>query len=83
MLDEKVRIGKAAEILGVTVQTLRNWEKAGKLCSSRSPGGQRYYMLCDLQRYMLDIETLGWHGQRALSRQKFQMSITADGMIVL
>jgi hypothetical protein len=60
MLDEKVRIGKAAEILGVTVQTLRNWEKAGKLCSSRSLGGQRYYMLRDIQRYMLDIEALGW-----------------------
>ncbi len=60
MIEGKVRIGKAAKILGVTVQTLRNWEKTGKLRASRSPGGQRYYELQNLHRFMLDIESLGW-----------------------
>lgn len=60
MKEEKVRIGKVAEMLGVTVQTLRNWEKSGKLRAHRSAGGQRYYELQDIQRFMLDIETLGW-----------------------
>lgn len=55
-----MRIGKAAEILGVTVQTLRNWEKSGKLRAYRSPGGQRYYGLSDLRRFMVVLETLGW-----------------------
>jgi hypothetical protein len=60
MKEEKIRIGKAAEMLDVTVQTLRNWEKSGKLRAHRSVGGQRYYELQDIQHFMLDIEKLGW-----------------------
>ncbi len=60
MKEEKLRIGKVAEMLGVTVQTLRNWEKSGKLRAYRSVGGQRYYELQDIQRFMLDVEALGW-----------------------
>lgn len=55
-----MRISKAAEMLGVTAQTLRNWEKSGKFVPQRSAGGQRYYRLQDLQRFALDIEKLGW-----------------------
>jgi hypothetical protein len=60
MNDNKIRIGEAASMLGVSVQTLRNWEKTGKLLSQRSPGGQRYYFLQDLQRFALDLPKLGW-----------------------
>lgn len=60
MNEEKIRIGKAAEILGISIQTLRNWEKTGKFLPQRSPGGQRYYFLQDLQRFALDLEKLGW-----------------------
>ncbi|OGY32344.1 MAG: hypothetical protein A3C02_04355 [Candidatus Andersenbacteria bacterium RIFCSPHIGHO2_02_FULL_45_11] len=60
MIEGKVRIGEAAKILGVTTQTLRNWEKTGKLHSYRSAGGQRYYQLQDLHRFLIDIEALGW-----------------------
>lgn len=59
MADEKMRIGEAAKLLGVTVQTLRNWEKSGKLPAHRSPGGQRYYERRDLQRFMVDSQALG------------------------
>ncbi|MDP3956275.1 MAG: MerR family transcriptional regulator [bacterium] len=59
-MDEEIRIGKAAEILGVTVQTMRNWEKMGKLKANRSAGGQRYYKLQDIQRFALDLEIVGW-----------------------
>lgn len=39
-----IKIGKAAEILGVSIQTLRRWETDGTLVSHRkSPGGTRYY----------------------------------------
>jgi putative resolvase len=39
-----VKIGKAAEILGVEVQTGRGWEKSGELIPDRrSKGGARYY----------------------------------------
>lgn len=39
-----IKIGEAAELLGVTVQTLRRWEKQGQLKPTRkSDGGTRYY----------------------------------------
>lgn len=39
-----VKIGKAAELLGVDVKTLRRWEKSGELVPDRkSGGGVRYY----------------------------------------
>lgn len=59
MKSEKIRIGKAAQMLGLTIQTLRNWEKTGKLLPQRSQGGQRYYLLEDIQRFALDLEKLG------------------------
>ncbi len=60
MQNNKIRIGKAAEILGVTTQTLRNWEKTGKLTPKRSAGGQRYYDAEEVQRFAVDIKRLGW-----------------------
>lgn len=57
---EKIRVGKAAKMLGVTIQTLRNWEKSGKLRAGRTKGGQRYYELSDLRRFLLDLKKLGW-----------------------
>lgn len=56
---QNVRIGKAAKILGVSVQTLRNWEKSGKLCAGRSEGKQRFYALQDLSNFALDLKMLG------------------------
>jgi molybdopterin-binding protein len=35
------RIGRAAELLGVRVETLRRWERDGKLATVRTSGGQR------------------------------------------
>lgn len=59
-MKEEIRIGKAAEMIGVSVQTLRNWEKAGKLQPLRSPGGQRYYRLADINRFIIDLRQLSW-----------------------
>jgi predicted site-specific integrase-resolvase len=39
-----IKVGKAAEMLGVTVQTLHAWEASGELLPDRkSAGGRRYY----------------------------------------
>lgn len=39
-----IKIGKAAEILGVTIQTLHKWEATGELVPDRkSASGTRYY----------------------------------------
>jgi molybdopterin-binding protein len=35
------RIGQAAEAIGVRVETLRRWERDGKLTTVRTSGGQR------------------------------------------
>ncbi len=58
--EKKVRISQAAKIMGVTAQTLRNWEKSGKLRALRSIGGQRYYVLDEVQRLALDLPKLAW-----------------------
>lgn len=36
-------IGEAAEFLGVSIDTLRRWERRGKVKTHRSPGGHRYF----------------------------------------
>lgn len=40
-MGEQIRIGTAASILGVSVDTLRRWEKDGRIAFERSAGGQR------------------------------------------
>src|SRR3989338_6114196 len=60
MDKDRIRIGEAAKILGVTAQTLRNWEKSRKLVSERSSGGQRFYRLEDVRRFAVDLQKLAW-----------------------
>jgi molybdopterin-binding protein len=45
-----LRIGEAAELLGVSVPTLRRWETAGRIRSARSEGGQRTIALAEVER---------------------------------
>jgi molybdopterin-binding protein len=40
-MTDAYRIGEAAEILGVRIETLRRWERERKLTTKRTPGGQR------------------------------------------
>lgn len=40
-MGEQIRIGQAAAILGVSVDTLRRWERNGRVVFARSEGGQR------------------------------------------
>src|SRR5256885_11617044 len=45
-----IRIGRAAEALGVSVETLRRWEAQGTLSVTRSRGGQRLIDATELSR---------------------------------
>lgn len=45
----KVSIGKAAKVLGVSIQTLRRWEWEGKIQPERTLHGHRRYDLAKLQ----------------------------------
>ncbi|WP_370691480.1 MerR family DNA-binding transcriptional regulator, partial [Methylicorpusculum sp.] len=39
-----IKIGEAAALLGVSVDTLRKWERTGELLPARkTQGGTRYY----------------------------------------
>lgn len=60
MKEKTIRIGEAAAMLGVTTQTLRNWEKSGRLRAARTRGGQRTYIVADLKRLLVDLPELGW-----------------------
>jgi len=41
-MEDLVRIGVAASALGVSVDTLRRWERAGRVTFVRGPNGQRH-----------------------------------------
>ena len=50
-------IKEAAEILGVSPLTLRNWDKSGKFKAHRHPmNNYRVYKLSALERIIEDIE---------------------------
>ena len=53
-MDRSVRVGEAAELLGVSVDTLRRWTASGRLRVRRSAGGQRLVALADLRRLRED-----------------------------
>jgi predicted site-specific integrase-resolvase len=44
----KVSISRAAKELGVSITTLRRWEKAGKIVPERTANGHRRYDLSQL-----------------------------------
>lgn len=51
-------IKEAAEILGVSPLTLRNWDKSGKFPAARHPmNNYRVYKLSSLERIIDDIES--------------------------
>ncbi len=65
-LRDFLRISEAAEYLGVSPNTLRNWERAGKILAERHP----------VNRYRLfrqqDLDTLLGQVDRAAPRNQLQ-----------
>ncbi len=49
-----LRIGQAAELLGVGVDTLRRWESDGRLVTARSTGGQRLVPIPEVSRLLAE-----------------------------
>ena len=46
----RIRLGRAAEMLGLSVDTVRRWVDAGQLEAIRSTSGQRWVALASVQR---------------------------------
>jgi len=49
-----LRISKAADLLGVTPQTLRVWDAAGTIKVVRSPGGHRLVPMSEVDRLLAE-----------------------------
>ncbi len=57
MWKKYLKIKEAAEFLGVSQLTLRNWDKRKKLASYRHPvNNYRLYRLPDLEKFLEKIE---------------------------
>ena len=48
----RLRVGQAAEMLGVSVETLRRWETEGRVRMERSDGGQRLIGIDEVSRIL-------------------------------
>ena len=47
-----LNVGQAADYLGVSAASLRNWSDQGKVPVYRTPGGQRRYRVTDLEKFI-------------------------------
>ena len=47
---EMVSIGEVARLLGVSVDTVRRWERAGRIHAHRTAGGQRRFPASEVDR---------------------------------
>jgi molybdopterin-binding protein len=54
MMTPTIRIGQAAELLGVGVETLRRWELEGRLATTRTEGGQRRVPIAEVTRLLAE-----------------------------
>jgi molybdopterin-binding protein len=59
MTTSALRVGQAAEMLGVTVDTIRRWELHGRLRLDRSSGGQRLVPLAEVTRLLAERRRSG------------------------
>lgn len=53
-MSEELRPSQAAEMLSVSVDTLRRWEAEGRLSVSRSAGGQRRIPIAEVRRLLAE-----------------------------
>ena len=62
MSSKLVKIGEASELLGVSIDTLRRWDKSGKFPSIRGDlHGHRFYNFSDIENklnYSTDYRNL-------------------------
>jgi molybdopterin-binding protein len=72
------RIGQAAELLGVSVDTVRRWADAGRLGTTRTEGGQRVVDGAALAEFMAGHWHLPEHDDviAQSARNRFQGIVT-------
>jgi molybdopterin-binding protein len=71
-----MRVGQAAELLGVSIDTLRRWESAGKLRVRRSAGGQRLVGLADIRSLLAERRRKRAPNRAQSARNRFPGVVT-------
>ena len=71
-----LRIGEAAEALGVSVATLRRWEAEGRIRPARSSGGQRTISLTEVERLRRDRSAQRRRKVAGSARNRFDGVVT-------
>lgn len=51
-VDKLVSVGEAAALVGVSTDTIKRWEKAGRIKSTRTPTGHRRFRRGDVVRLL-------------------------------
>jgi hypothetical protein len=60
MKEKLLNIREAAQFLGISIDTLRRWDKSGKLVAlKKTKGTHRYYPMKDLEMFSSDLVQLG------------------------
>ena len=69
-LNEYLTVGEAAQILGVSKDTLRRWDRAGKLEARRHPiTGYRLYLRRELEALLGQLQTRRSSGRAGVTRK--------------
>lgn len=77
MEDDGLRIGQAAALLGVSIDTLRRWEAEGALAVRRSAGGQRLVPVEEVRRLLADRRQPQRPVARSSARNQLDAVVTA------
>jgi len=71
-LRDYLQVKEAAEFVGVSPATLRNWERAGKIAAHRNPmNGYRLFRRADLEVLLSDIRHSGRQASRDAAQGPF------------
>jgi excisionase family DNA binding protein len=66
-LQDYLRVKEAAKLLGVAPNTLRNWERSGKIVTHRHPvNGYRLYKKSDLEAILVATERSASRGSERI-----------------
>jgi molybdopterin-binding protein len=73
-----LRVGQAAEMLQISIETLRRWEAEGRLRMERSSGGQRRVPVGEVTRLMAErrAQTMDRSTPAASARNRFPGIVT-------
>ena len=66
---------EASEKLGVHFQTLRNWDREGKIKTIRSPGGKRFYDVKVFQKKQINKRKQKMKKMKKVKEKKYAIVV--------